>query len=34
VLDALQPLGIDVLDLPYTPARIWHAISAVRQRKQ
>lgn len=34
VLDALSPLGIDRLDLPYTPARIWHAISAARQRKQ
>ena len=33
VLDALHPLGIDRLDLPYTPARIWHAISAARQRK-
>lgn len=34
VLDALWPLGIDCLDLPYTPARVWHAISAARQRKQ
>ena len=33
VLDALSPLGIERLDLPYTPARIWHAISAARQRK-
>jgi carbon-monoxide dehydrogenase large subunit len=33
VLDALAPLGIDRLDLPYTPAKIWHAISAARQRK-
>jgi carbon-monoxide dehydrogenase large subunit len=33
VLDALSPLGIDRLDLPYTPARIWHAISTARQRK-
>jgi len=33
VLDALRPLGIDRLDLPYTPARVWHAISAARQRK-
>jgi carbon-monoxide dehydrogenase large subunit len=33
VLDALHPLGIDRLDLPYTPAKIWHAISAARQRR-
>ena len=33
VLDALRPLGIERLDLPYTPARVWHAISAARQRK-
>jgi carbon-monoxide dehydrogenase large subunit len=30
VLDALWPLGIDRLDLPYTPARVWHAISAAK----
>ena len=34
VLDALHSLGIDRLDLPYTPAKIWHAISAAKQRKQ
>jgi carbon-monoxide dehydrogenase large subunit len=34
VLDALSPLGIDRLDLPYTPARIWHAIAAAKLRKQ
>jgi carbon-monoxide dehydrogenase large subunit len=33
VLDALSPLGIDKLDLPYTPARVWQAISAARRRK-
>jgi len=33
VLDALHPLGIDRLDLPYTPARIWHAISAAKQQR-
>ena len=32
VLDALQPLGIDLLDLPYTPARVWHAIDAAKRR--
>ncbi|MGH8621058.1 MAG: xanthine dehydrogenase family protein molybdopterin-binding subunit, partial [Burkholderiales bacterium] len=30
VLDALRPLGIDHLDLPYTPARVWHAIRSAR----
>jgi len=34
VLDALQPLGIDLLDLPYTPARIWHAIAAAKRARQ
>ncbi|HEX9685005.1 MAG TPA: xanthine dehydrogenase family protein molybdopterin-binding subunit [Burkholderiales bacterium] len=33
VLDALHPLGIDRLDLPYTPARIWHAIASARRQK-
>jgi carbon-monoxide dehydrogenase large subunit len=33
VLDALWPFGIDRLDLPYTPSRIWHAISAAKRRK-
>jgi carbon-monoxide dehydrogenase large subunit len=28
VIDALRPLGISRLDLPYTPARIWAAIKA------
>jgi len=32
VLDALSPLGIDRLDLPYTPARIWHAIADAKRR--
>ena len=30
VLDALRPLGIRHLDLPYTPARVWAAIKAVK----
>jgi carbon-monoxide dehydrogenase large subunit len=34
VLDALSPLGIDRLDLPYTPARIWHAIAAAKRTRQ
>jgi carbon-monoxide dehydrogenase large subunit len=30
VIDALRPLGIDRLDFPYTPDRLWHAIRAAR----
>jgi aerobic carbon-monoxide dehydrogenase large subunit len=26
ILDALRPLGIDHIDMPATPSRIWHAI--------
>ena len=26
VLDALRPLGVDHLDMPLTPSRVWHAI--------
>ncbi len=29
VLDALAPLGISHLDMPYTPQRVWRAIAAV-----
>ena len=29
VLDALRPVGIHHLDLPYTPGRIWRAIDSV-----
>jgi carbon-monoxide dehydrogenase large subunit len=28
VLDALRPLGIEQLDFPYTPGRVWEAIQA------
>jgi carbon-monoxide dehydrogenase large subunit len=31
VLDALRSHGIDRLDLPFTPSRIWNAIQAARQ---
>jgi carbon-monoxide dehydrogenase large subunit len=31
VIDALRPLGIHHLDLPYTPARVWQAISKARK---
>src|SRR2546425_9003831 len=27
VIDALRPLGIDQLDFPYSPARVWTAIA-------
>lgn len=30
VLDALRSVGVDRLDLPYTPARLWNAIEAAR----
>jgi aerobic carbon-monoxide dehydrogenase large subunit len=26
VIDALRHLGINLLDFPYTPHRVWHAI--------
>ena len=30
VLDALAPLGIDHLDMPFTPQRVWRAIDAAQ----
>jgi aerobic carbon-monoxide dehydrogenase large subunit len=33
VLDALRPLGVEHLDVPYTPARVWAAIKAARKKK-
>jgi carbon-monoxide dehydrogenase large subunit len=30
VIDALRPLGVQHLDFPYSPARIWHAIAKAR----
>jgi aerobic carbon-monoxide dehydrogenase large subunit len=32
VIDALTPLGIDDLQLPLTPARVWAAVEAARTR--
>ncbi|MDX1484014.1 MAG: molybdopterin cofactor-binding domain-containing protein, partial [Alphaproteobacteria bacterium] len=32
VLDALAPLGVDALDMPATPERIWRAIRDARRR--
>jgi carbon-monoxide dehydrogenase large subunit len=33
VLDALSPLGIQHLDMPLTPAKVWHAIQAAGNRR-
>jgi carbon-monoxide dehydrogenase large subunit len=33
VLDALRPLGIQHLDMPLTPGKIWHAIQAAGNRR-
>ena len=30
ILDALSPLGVEHVDMPATPARIWEAISHPR----
>jgi carbon-monoxide dehydrogenase large subunit len=32
-LDALAPLGVDDLEMPLTPERVWHAISLARGRE-
>ncbi|MGO4739069.1 xanthine dehydrogenase family protein molybdopterin-binding subunit [Bosea sp. 2KB_26] len=31
ILDALRPLGVTHIDMPATPARIWHAIRTARE---
>jgi aerobic carbon-monoxide dehydrogenase large subunit len=31
VLDALHDLGVDHLDMPLTPARIWQAVNCAKQ---
>ena len=33
VVDALRPLGIDHIDMPATPERVWQAINAASSRK-
>jgi len=33
VLDALAPLGVEHLDMPLTPQRIWHAIRRAQEAK-
>jgi carbon-monoxide dehydrogenase large subunit len=32
VVDALRPLGVQHLDMPLTPSRVWHAIHTAKQR--
>jgi len=34
VIDALRPLGIDRLDMPLTPATVWHAIQSAKEKAQ
>jgi len=31
MMDALRPLGVPPLDMPFTPARVWHAIQAAKK---
>jgi len=31
MMDALRPLGIASLDMPFTPAKVWHAIQASKK---
>jgi carbon-monoxide dehydrogenase large subunit len=31
IMDALAPLGVDALDMPASPLRVWQAIAAARQ---
>ena len=33
ILDALAPLGVDHIDMPATPERIWRAIQAARKKE-
>jgi len=33
VMDALRPLGVGHLDMPLTPAKIWHAIQSAKKGK-
>ena len=32
-IDALRPLGVQHLDMPLTPSRLWHAMQDAKQRK-
>jgi carbon-monoxide dehydrogenase large subunit len=31
IIDALRPLGIDYIDMPLTPMRVWHAIQDAKE---
>ena len=31
-IDALRPLGVQKLDMPLTPAKLWHAVQAAKQK--
>jgi carbon-monoxide dehydrogenase large subunit len=31
VVDALRPLGVGHLDMPMTPAKLWHAIKSAKK---
>ena len=33
ILDALRPLGVEHIDMPATPNKIWHAIHGARAGK-
>jgi carbon-monoxide dehydrogenase large subunit len=33
VIDALRPLGVDEIDMPATPLRVWEAIQRARGKK-
>jgi carbon-monoxide dehydrogenase large subunit len=31
-MDALRPLGVGHLDMPLTPAKVWHAIRSAKSK--
>ena len=33
MMDALRPLGVPELDMPFTPSKVWHAIQAAKHTK-
>ena len=33
VHDALRPYGVESIDFPLTPGRVWHAIDEARKRE-
>jgi len=32
-IDALRPLGVQHLDMPLTPSKVWHAMQDAKQGK-